>query len=135
MIRGAPMAARRDRWSLAVGSGRTTQDVPGNAAQVVVSRGPAHARLCALSDRRRHDAPPPVRYAWRSAVTQLAIVADDLTGAADTGACFANAGFATVIPLSDTAIPDADVVVLSTESRDMGASDAARAVTAAVARL
>ena len=40
MIRGAPMAARRDRWSLAVGSGRTTQDVPGNAAQVVVAGVP-----------------------------------------------------------------------------------------------
>jgi D-threonate/D-erythronate kinase len=66
-------------------------------------------------------------------MTQLAIVADDLTGAADTGACFANAGFATVIPLSGTAIPDADVVVLSTESRDMIASDAARAVVQAVA--
>ena len=66
---------------------------------------------------------------------QLVIVADDLTGAADTGACFAGAGFATVIPLSGTTIPDADVVVLSTDSRDMSASDAARAVTAAIARV
>ena len=41
-------------------------------------------------------------------MTQLAIVADDLTGAADTGACFANAGFSTVISLSGTAISDAD---------------------------
>jgi D-threonate/D-erythronate kinase len=68
-------------------------------------------------------------------VTQLAIVADDLTGAADTGACFANAGFSTVISLSGTAISDADVVVLSTESRDMSTSDAARAVVQAVAKL
>jgi D-threonate/D-erythronate kinase len=66
---------------------------------------------------------------------QLAIVADDLTGAADTGACFASAGFATVIPLSGAPIPDADVVALSTDSRDLSASDAARAVRAAVARL
>src|SRR5215211_3995165 len=66
---------------------------------------------------------------------QLVIVADDLTGAADTGACFASAGFATVIPLSGTTMPNADVVVLSTDSRDMSASDAARAVTAAVVRL
>jgi D-threonate/D-erythronate kinase len=68
-------------------------------------------------------------------VTQLAIIADDLTGAADTGACFAEAGLATVIALSSAAIPDADVVVLSTESRDISASDAARAVKGAVARL
>ena len=66
---------------------------------------------------------------------QLVIVADDLTGAADTGACFANAGLATVIPLSGAAIPDADVIVLSTESRDMTESDAAQSVAAAVARL
>ncbi len=68
-------------------------------------------------------------------MTQLAIIADDLTGAADTGACFAKAGLATVIALSSAAIPDADVVVLSTESRDISASDAARAVKGAVARL
>ena len=66
---------------------------------------------------------------------QLGIIADDLTGAADTGACFAEAGLATVIAFSGDAIPDADVVVLSTESREMGADDAARAVTAAVANL
>ena len=73
--------------------------------------------------------------AWRTAVTQLAIVADDLTGAADTGACFADAGFATGIPISGATIPDADVVVLSTESRDMSASDAAQAVTTAVTKI
>jgi uncharacterized protein YgbK (DUF1537 family) len=68
-------------------------------------------------------------------VTQLGIIADDLTGAADTGACFASVGFATAIAFSGAAVPDADVVVLSTESRDMSASDATRAVTAAVAKL
>jgi uncharacterized protein YgbK (DUF1537 family) len=66
---------------------------------------------------------------------QLVIIADDLTGAADTGACFAEAGFATVIALSGDVIPDADVLVLSTESRDMSATDAAQSVTEAVARL
>ena len=75
------------------------------------------------------------RSAWLSAVTQLTIVADDLTGAADTGVCFAEAGLATVIALSGATIPDADVVVLTTESRDLSASDAARAVTEAVRRL
>ena len=41
---------------------------------------------------------------------QLAIVADDLTGAADTSACFANAGLATVIRLSGATVPNADVL-------------------------
>ena len=64
---------------------------------------------------------------------QLVIVADDLTGAADTGASFAAAGFSTVIPLTSGAIPDAEVVVLSTESRDMSATEAALAVSSAIA--
>ncbi len=66
---------------------------------------------------------------WR-----LLIVADDLTGAADTGARFAARGLATVIPLQGAATPDADVVVLSTETRDLDGMDAARVVSAAVAR-
>jgi D-threonate/D-erythronate kinase len=65
---------------------------------------------------------------------QLVVIADDLTGAADTGACFAGAGCSTVIPLSSGAVPHADVVVFSTESRDMSATEAAQAVTKAVAR-
>jgi uncharacterized protein YgbK (DUF1537 family) len=63
---------------------------------------------------------------------QLVIVADDLTGAADTGACFASAGFATVIPFSGTTIPNADVVVISTESRDLDGTTAAEAVRSAL---
>src|SRR5215213_1814069 len=65
-------------------------------------------------------------------MSQLVIVADDLTGAADTGACFASAGFATVIPLSGTTMPNADVVVLSTESRDLDRTAAADAVRSAL---
>src|SRR5215210_6468410 len=63
---------------------------------------------------------------------QLVIVADDLTGAADTGACFASAGFATVIPPSGTTIPNADVIVISTESRDLDRTAAAEAVRSAL---
>jgi uncharacterized protein YgbK (DUF1537 family) len=66
---------------------------------------------------------------------QLVVIADDLTGAADTGACFAGAGFSTVIPLTSGAVPDADVVVFSTESRDMSAAEAAQAVANVVARV
>ncbi len=65
----------------------------------------------------------------------LVVVADDLTGAADTGACFAGAGLATTIPLSGSSVSDADVIVLSTESRDLEAEAAAQAVSAAVTRL
>jgi uncharacterized protein YgbK (DUF1537 family) len=64
---------------------------------------------------------------------QLVVIADDLTGAADTGACFAGAGLSTVIPLTSGVVPHADVVVFSTESRDMSATEAAQAVTRAVA--
>lgn len=66
-------------------------------------------------------------------MAQLLIVADDLTGAADTGACFAARGLATVIPLTRGADIDADVVVLSTETRDLSGEDAARVVAEAVA--
>jgi uncharacterized protein YgbK (DUF1537 family) len=66
-------------------------------------------------------------------VAHLLIVADDLTGAADTGACFAAQGLATVIPLTAAAAADADVVVLSTETRDLDGAEAARIVAAAVA--
>ncbi len=45
------------------------------------------------------------------------VVADDLTGAADAGAPFAAAGFATVVPLRST--PDgAEVIALSNNTRD-----------------
>ncbi|MCD6031179.1 MAG: hypothetical protein K0S78_3353 [Thermomicrobiales bacterium] len=66
-------------------------------------------------------------------MAHLLIVADDLTGAADTGACFAAQGLATVIPLTAAAAADADVVVLSTETRDLDGAEAARIVAAAVA--
>jgi uncharacterized protein YgbK (DUF1537 family) len=59
---------------------------------------------------------------------QLVIVADDLTGAADTGACFAAAGLVTVIGLADTMVPNADVAIVSTESRDLDGAAAAEAV-------
>jgi uncharacterized protein YgbK (DUF1537 family) len=68
-------------------------------------------------------------------MAHLAIVADDLTGAADTGACFADAGFATVVPLTDGPFPSADVLVLSTESRDMDRDASARVVGEIVTRL
>jgi D-threonate/D-erythronate kinase len=63
---------------------------------------------------------------------QLAIVADDLTGTADTGARFAAVGLATLIRLKGTMAPNADVIIVSTESRDLGESAAADAVRSAL---
>lgn len=51
---------------------------------------------------------------------QAIVVADDLTGAADTGAPFAAAGFATAVPLRATP-PGAEVISLSNDSRDASA--------------
>ncbi|MFT4041259.1 MAG: four-carbon acid sugar kinase family protein, partial [Thermomicrobiales bacterium] len=68
-------------------------------------------------------------------MTMLAIVADDLTGAADTSACFADAGWRTVIPFTAVAPGDVDVLALSTESRDMAAFEAAEAVNRAILRM
>jgi uncharacterized protein YgbK (DUF1537 family) len=48
------------------------------------------------------------------------VVADDLTGAADAGAPFADAGFATVVPLRIVP-PGAEVISLSNDSRDASA--------------
>lgn len=65
-------------------------------------------------------------------MTMLAIVADDLTGAADTSACFADAGWRTVVPFTTMAPGDVDVLALSTESRDLADFEAAEAVYRAI---
>lgn len=49
--------------------------------------------------------------------TRLTIVADDLTGAADTASPFAAAGLATVVAFGDNVPPGVDVLARSTESR------------------
>jgi uncharacterized protein YgbK (DUF1537 family) len=66
---------------------------------------------------------------------QFVIVADDLTGAADASACFAQAGLDTVIHLSGTTVPDADVLAVSTDSRDLDKTAAAVAVSSALSRI
>ena len=63
----------------------------------------------------------------------ILIIADDLTGAADAGAAFANAGWLTLIILDPTAqAPEIDVPVISTESRDLVRKEAAAQVSRAV---
>lgn len=67
--------------------------------------------------------------------TSLLVVADDLTGANDTGVTFAAAGFATVLALSAETLPDAlqshaEVYAVSTDCRPHPAQAAARTATA-----
>jgi uncharacterized protein YgbK (DUF1537 family) len=76
---------------------------------------------------------------------QIIIIADDLTGAADTGVVFAQAGLTTLIALHGTfgetprrgvstaarrtpKFPDCDVLALSTESRQVSREEAAERV-------
>ena len=70
-------------------------------------------------------------------IDRLAILADDLTGAADTGAAFAAAGLRSVVLLSpDAPIPAApDVLVMSSESRDLLPADAAEAIRRCAVRI
>jgi uncharacterized protein YgbK (DUF1537 family) len=67
-------------------------------------------------------------------VPQIAIVADDLTGAADTGARFAQAGALTMLALAAEP-PESDVLVISTESRRLKESQAALRVRQAAQRV
>lgn len=66
---------------------------------------------------------------------QFVIVADDLTGALDTAACYAAAGYSTVLPLGGAAPVQCDVLTVSTESRDLPVEQAAARVRDAVCGL
>jgi uncharacterized protein YgbK (DUF1537 family) len=61
-------------------------------------------------------------------MTDLALIADDLTGAADSAVPFAAAGFTTAIAFDRPRRVAADVVALSTNSRDVGLSEAERRI-------
>ncbi len=67
-------------------------------------------------------------------MTLLAIIADDLTGAADAAAPFASQGFTTTISFTEQ-LPAADVLVWSTESRDGDQVAAERQSRRAVQRI
>jgi uncharacterized protein YgbK (DUF1537 family) len=54
---------------------------------------------------------------------QLVIIADDLTGAADTGGSFGGAGLVTVAPFCDARLPAVDVLAISSECRDIDECD------------
>jgi len=62
---------------------------------------------------------------------RIAVIADDLTGANDTGAQFAKIGLRTLVVLESTqeqSLRDHDVVVITTDSRALPAQDAYRKV-------
>ena len=64
---------------------------------------------------------------------RLTILADDLTGAADTGAPFAAAGFRTAVVLADQAsTPATEIIVVNTNSRGVPAATAAQATHDAI---
>ena len=60
-------------------------------------------------------------------MAHLAILADDLTGAADAGGGFASAGWRTVLAFGDMRVEGLDVLVRSTDSRGLDATAAADA--------
>ena len=71
-------------------------------------------------------------------MTHVAIIADDLTGATDSAALFAQKGFSTSISLTRIANYEADVISISTDSRDIPvdvAVDRVRCATASIAEL
>jgi D-threonate/D-erythronate kinase len=68
-------------------------------------------------------------------MSHLLILADDLTGAADSGAAFARRGWRTLLALEPGTGADADVLVLSTDSRALPEDAAASAVRSALAQV
>lgn len=57
---------------------------------------------------------------------RLGIVADDLTGAVDTGVQFARWGLHTLVMLENSQVPETEVIVVTTDSRDEPAEEAYR---------
>ena len=69
---------------------------------------------------------------------QFAIVADDLTGATDSGAQLARAGYRAAVAFHDSQLPpteDLDAVVVDTDSRQLSPESARARVTQAAAQL
>lgn len=65
-------------------------------------------------------------------MAQVFVIADDLTGAADTGAAFVRAGLTTLVTLQPGLLPPADVLVISTNSRHLVEEEARSRVRGAV---
>jgi hypothetical protein len=57
---------------------------------------------------------------------QLAVIADDLTGASDAAIAFVLAGLNTMVSLGSQVHPRADVLAIATHSRNLTGDEAAR---------
>ncbi|HUV93375.1 MAG TPA: four-carbon acid sugar kinase family protein, partial [Anaerolineae bacterium] len=68
-------------------------------------------------------------------MNRLAVIADDLTGAMDTGLQFSKHGLETLVSMSWHRLPDAEVVVIDTDTRDVPPSVAHGRVLAAARAL
>ncbi len=68
-------------------------------------------------------------------MVELGIIADDLTGAMDTAVQFAKQGLYAVVVLQTQALPPAEVIALSTDSRDRVAIEAYQRAKQAAERL
>lgn len=66
---------------------------------------------------------------------RLGLIADDLTGAMDTGLQLAKCGLETLVPLSWQRLPDAEVVVVDINSRATLSTEARRRMAAVAPRL
>jgi len=53
---------------------------------------------------------------------RIGVIADDLTGAMDSGLQFGKRGIETLVPISWERLPEADVIVVDTETREASAS-------------
>lgn len=71
----------------------------------------------------------------RAGEGELVVIADDLTGACDSGVMFAQQGLKTVVVWDERVSVDADVVVYCTESRDVQTDVARARLTEASARV
>ena len=69
-----------------------------------------------------------------NAATRWAIIADDLTGAADAAAAYGPTHSSCVILDVESAWPDAEILSINTESRYLAAEEASSVVTSAVGR-
>ncbi len=107
------------------------------------TRGIGRRAVVELGDKRRKlnssglipDAQLPALNPDPPSPARLGIVADDLTGAMDTGVQFAKEGLHTVVMLGSGELPPAEMVVISTDSRDEPAEEARRRARDAAERL
>jgi len=95
------------------------------AYPAVCSSGPEGVELTLVAIRLRREA----------RMARLALIADDLTGAADSGVQFSQRGFCTELLLDRGSVSDAEVVIVDTESRAAPPDIARAKVHAAAASL